>query len=466
MSLSFFDDRQYIRAFDATIGVVAYFNKDTLVMKSDEPSGSFFLMSEELTTYYMYEDVVRPTSASLTELMTTFAGWVYAWKLSSTLTSQDNSKLVEVSAGFGKDARFVDERIEGSGTSVFSPDLMGCVLSVGPGVGRCVRQTRAFVCVQGVSKVATVSGTLFTSSSLTVQGVGRIGAFDEAVASVPTSGNGFFFQYDGAPQGGLAIAVRSRGQPDLVVPRTSWNVDHMDGASGFALDAAVPNTFVVSWSGRETITVTFGVMFHGYLRVCHTEGLVRMGGCVPLRWELQGGALGTMTMGQGAGTISTVGRFVPRAASRSFDTGLGVRTVPPAPTEAVPLVSLRLSPAAARTSLSLVRVTLLNLEPDGLARWHLLIGSALVGASFVSPGSPGGDSLAEVSVSETGVTGGEVVSGGYLSGCSPVVVELPCPLVLGSGIDGTPDVATVVATWIRGVVLLNATLEWVESQNY
>jgi hypothetical protein len=162
-----------------------------------------------------------------------------------------------------------------------------------------------------------------------------------------------------------------------------------------------------------------------------------------------------MFQGNGRIEASSSGGGGGGGTIRAFDAG--AKTVFPGAGR-IPLVSLRLAAAAVHAPLRLARLKMLNAE-TGVARWQLLMNPALTGARFSSVGP---DAYAEVSCSEIAAEGGELIGGGYVSLGETVADLTASDVRLFATIGGASDVVTVAVTHLRGVVIMDATLEWLE----
>jgi hypothetical protein len=475
-ALSFYNDSKFIRVENSKTGVTTYFNKVDLVFQSDADT-TFFLKSNSLQTYFLWEDVARPMSANVKALLEIFQKWIEESESEqdkSVLISDSTTTVLEVKTFYDKDYLRVAEMLVGAATTAHDEGQNAVEMSITDNTARAVRQSKSYATIINNKVMYAVVGATLISDKAARNVVSRVGCFDDdndiTFASALKSGNGIFFQYSSVD--GLSLVLRSNitgAQVDTVVPQSQWDVDTLDGTGPTAtvLDPAVENTFIFEWSALKGNVIRAGFMQDGYPVFCHKFMNVRMGcASIPLRWEL--GRLDptstdsdAASMTQAAASVMIQGNSDGPVITRSVTNNL-IKPVTLS-NSPQPIISLRLRPDTNRAKLVPRRIRLLNLDP-GVAKWSLVINpSVLTGFTFTNIGN---GSYGQFSESETTVSGGVVLASGFFSDANgQQVIDLSDKsLQLCSDISGHPDVLTVVVHYLRGVVAVSAAVEWGEME--
>lgn len=354
------------------------------------------------------------------------------------------------------------------GTVAHLPNESSIELRVAASGDSTVRQSRQYVRYQpGKSQLIIMTGVLGAAEA----GVRRrFGYFDAS--------NGFFLEQT---VDGLFLVKRTNitGTPtDTRVAQADWNVSTFQGslvglAGRITLNATQSQILVIDlqWLGVGRVRVGFeidGILYyaHEFLHTNVLPSVYMTTANLPIRYELEatGAITGTKTMKQICSSVTSEGGFdiergIPRGA------GNGITTI--SVTTRRPVFSIRSS----LTFNSIVNRGLIF--PEGLdlhaatnsVYWELVLGGTLTGASFASAGS---NSIADVDVAATAISGGEVLAVGFAAAGtgtkSGVSESLLSRLPLTIAANGTAGSAlSIVCTGFGGAAaVVAAGLNWRE----
>jgi len=333
-----------------------------------------------------------------------------------------------------------DSEVSGtSTTSVHNVNTASTVISVGGATaGKRVRQTfMRFNYQPGKSQLVLMTGTL----DLVGGGAGinrSFGLFDD--------NNGIFLKDD---EGVYKMVIRSStsGSPvDNEVAQSSWNLDTMDGtgSSGITLDFTKSLILFIDfeWLGVGRVRTGFiiggkPIYVHEFLHSNLQEGVYMSTPNLPLRYEIEN---------TGAGVASGLRHICASVISEGGSQDLGIiRTVSNGSTfvnanvvgTLYALVGIRLKSTHIGSVVKQLTESVLAATPDNL-EWHLIKNPTVAG-TFTYTGLA--NSAIEFATGDTTntVSGGTILSGGYLSGDQSIYSDLNSADYLGSAIDGTPD---------------------------
>ena len=307
------------------------------------------------------------------------------------------------------------------------------------------------------------------------------GAFGAEVADVRKrygyfdADNGLFFEQTSA---GVGAVLRSRTTGSVVdtrIEQADWNLDPLDGTgpSEITVDFEKAQIFLFDLEWLGVGRVRFGIVLGGAIIYVHEfdhintlTGPYMVSANLPIRAEIEntGVTAGINTWKQiCASVISEGGQEDDRAFL--FSGGNGTTTV--AVTTRRPILTIR--PKLLFNSLT-NRGQVIPAEREiytsASAEYELVLNGALTGASFASADD---DSVAELDVSATAISGGTVVKGGYVATSGPGQVR-------GAGRNGllgrlalvldatgaVPDTLSIVATSFSGTANMSATMAWRE----
>lgn len=368
---------------------------------------------------------------------------------------------------YSKEDGLVVERITGSASSVLSTANAYVAMNVLGSSGRVVRQTLAYIPYSiGGSTVVMIGAALTTSPTQPSNIRARVGLFDDVSdkTAQDVTGNGFFFELLG---GTLSVVYRTSTagstQTDTVVARSAFSDDKLDGSgtSGFTLNAAAMNTFVVDMTFAGSGVVRMGVLVKNTIVVAHTFSFnvastpfIRYP-TLPVRWEVQNTTTSSQTDAMRASSAAV---WVDKGQqwSRVVSATTGTTGIALTSSSRRPLISIRSRAVNIRALLMMVRV---DGFVDREALIEVFIGGTLTGDSWTSVGS-----LSEVDTSASNLTGGRLVKCGIFE--RRVFLELEASIynaASATDIFGTSAMPiTVCATKLDVNANAYMSCEWVE----
>ena len=484
--IKFFKDDSFIKAFNGQTGVTSYINKDGIVIQRDNIS-SFFLKSGDYVGYYNYHDVSYPRSRNLQDLLTILAEWCAKPLLNnSSLIDMSNrmrtvslSNVMTVSTVHDKSPLVIDEITSGQGESSHL-DVNTVVMSSAASNGAyIVRQTKHYAQhIYGGTSVAMVTGIL--ASDTTASNVrSKIGVFDDALnvteSTADRGGNGLYFQWDNS--NGIAAVYRTNvagSQVDTMVTRENWNQDALfdSGTDGYTLFANSNSTYVFEWNTHDiSRPARLGVLTGGAITYVHQFSGSNVPGffgnpSLPIRWEVAhaadiGPTPSAQEIVQGGATVmtDTDGHMPSRVFAQ--DSGTLFKTLNSV--GSIPLFSIRLAAPYGRSKLHPKKFTVVNTQQGAIAKWTLVLNGTLVDPTWNPVDSAASWTL--FSNTETGCTGGTILSTGFIVGTSVTGIDISDVLpALSSRMTGTTDIITVVLSYVQGTAVVSGGIEWVETE--
>lgn len=282
--------------------------------------------------------------------------------------------------------------------------------------------------------------------------------------------NDGIFLHDTGTEYQIVLRSSQSGSPvDTGIPQASWNVDPFDGTgpSGYTLDFTKAQILIIDleWLGVGRVRCGFvvdGIPYyaHQFLNANNLASVYMTTANLPLRYRAIGGAglASGKTMKCICAQVSSEGGFeVARgllfaATNGSTDRSTGSGAL-------LPLVSIR--PKA--TFNSIVNRGLIF--PESLSvfsgtdsiNWQLIWGAAIVGGSWVSVND---DSITEMNLTGTSLTGGIAVDSGFLGGSNQAqgaisaqsIARYPLSLDIAGAHPTTPyaDTLTLAAQLFAG----------------
>lgn len=280
--------------------------------------------------------------------------------------------------------------------------------------------------------------------------VKRVGFFDD--------NNGVFLEQDGDEVDSLAWVIRSStsGTPmDTAVRQASWNRDSLDGngSSGITIDPTKVQLtgFDLQWLSIGRVRTFFEIndltLWSHFFRHANLLSTPYMSTAfLPFRNEIRQTTPGaTGTLKTICATIMAEGGHDDILVSHTVSNGAGERQVDNVGA-VLPVLSVR--PKTTFKGIAnrgYAKLTRWEASSDVLVYVEVVRNGTLTGASWVDRGT---NSLLEYDVSATGITGGEVVTGGYVQGAKQgafaeqgIDLEL---LTIALGLSGTKDTISLV----------------------
>lgn len=285
----------------------------------------------------------------------------------------------------------------------------------------------------------------------------RIGYFDVD--------NGFFFEQDGT---NLKIVRRTKTSGSIVdnaVNQSSWNLDVLDGSgtSGITLDETKDNIYVIDMQWLGAGRIRYGFDFGGQITYCHqikfanTEAVpFSVTGDLPFRAEIFNTdvAAGATTYDFTCVAIASEGGFNPLGTPGSVQS-TALRNVTAA-NDPLPIISIR--PRTTFNSITnrgvIVPKSFSVVSEDTTIRYEIVLNGSLTGASFADVDTT--NSIVQVDVAATAITGGLVVDSGFVTGARDktesghIGEEIMNKLTLANDIAGTTtDILTIAISIIN-----------------
>lgn len=365
---------------------------------------------------------------------------------------------------------YFDEKTENGGTITHSNNSYEQLDVTTTSGSRVVCQSKQYIHYQpGKSKIAFISGVLETQGG--TAGIrSRIGMFDDEndknTVLYDAGGNGLFFELDGTT---LHVVERTSnngtGQTDVAIPQNEWNIDTF-GAGALNPSKRIFNDFsktclfVIDLEWLGVGFSRFGMVFDGKIYYCHIfkhkkiqKPYIRYAK-LPIRFELE--TTGTPDRAgssrQICGTVLSEGGYNMKAKEYADGTNSNYFVVPY--THYAPLLTLRLKPNYNRNLIYLKKIDFL-VESNKPIHYDVRLNpSEITGVTFNSVSDL---SIAEISVTGLGVTGGLTLNSGYVDskGSSTLATTLDDilnQLPISSNITGESDLLTIAAVAVGGAV--------------
>jgi len=242
----------------------------------------------------------------------------------SNLTSKGRSKISPYETTFFNTFQFGTETdvwetdVTGTGSATHAPASSQVQLSINGDSGdKVIRQT---LLVQRYVPGRTSTVSFAVTLGTPVEGIRkRFGMFD-------VNGDGFWFEDSGVWADGAPIynCTVSNGGTDIVVPRSAWNGDKLDGtsSSGIVADPTKMQLVNIEYEWYGAGQIKFGFVIDGATRIIHTHRNANRRDLpwaqtpfLPIRMEIEAlttVAGGPYTMLQGSNSIiseGTVGKL-------------------------------------------------------------------------------------------------------------------------------------------------------------
>ena len=255
----------------------------------------------------------------------------------------------------------------------------------------------------------------------------RVGYFGTA--------NGIYLQLNGTTLSFIKrTSVNGVSGEEFPVNQSSWNGDKLDGTgpSGLTLDITKAQIFWmdIEWLGVGSVRI--GFVIDGKFIVCHTFHHANIiastyitTASLPLRYEIEniGTTTGASTLKQICSTVISEGGYELRGSQQAIGTNImAVKDLNTAGTF-YPLVSLRLKSDRLESVAVLSAASVLP-KDNGNYSWRLLGNCTTTAGTWVSAGS---NSSVEYNISGTAVTGGRVLTQGFLAATTQSVGSINLP---------------------------------------
>lgn len=353
-----------------------------------------------------------------------------------------------------------DESLTGAATAVLNTTTSMIEMTTTTASGdRAIRQTRSyFIYEPGRAHNLSFTVLFGTGKANCVQSVGL---FDD--------NNGCFLRLNGTTFQAVIRTSTSGSPAETSTDQVNFNIDKLDGSgpSGMTLDITKVQLFFVEYQWFGVGTVRYGVFYNGDIFYFHQYQHTNLNttpymqrGSLPIRYEIQntGTTSGSTILHQICSAVQSEAGYAPTGIKRSIDVGTAGITV--SGTNSSPLLSIRLKSTANRGMLIPKAFDIMTTAANNF-RYQVIFNGTLTGASFTSVGST---SIAEYDVSATALSGGTIISSGYVSSVfrEANLLDFASILRLASNIAGTADILTIYVSNISSGITYFASLDWEE----
>jgi hypothetical protein len=386
-------------------------------------------------------------------------------RVSNPKTLFDAKQLVD------KLPQFFDEVIGGSATSTFVPgDSLTIMRTVASG-DYAIRQTSMHFNYQpGKSIVANFTGVFEPELNI----IKRIGLFQGLSTAPYTPSDGIFIESLDGPNGYIAFKVlKTAGTPlSLSAAQPDWNIDRLDGTgpSGFALDFRYAQLMIIDYEWLGVGRVRCGFYINGRPVYCHAfsnynslSAPFMTSGNQPVRYEIRQTGAGSGYLKHICSSVMSEGGEQYIGTSLTAEMSSAVAIVD---TAYRPLLAIRLNPTSHNLALVVKNIHVLNVGVnDGI--FKAVLNPTITGGSLsfrdlsYSPRVQFANGSAAV-----GLSGGFDLASNYAGkgnsarAAGTGDVELLGELsVLGTKINGTPDVLVIAARGVGGSTSMYAAVD-------
>ena len=316
----------------------------------------------------------------------------------------------------------------------------------------------------GLSQAITFTGVFAAGKNNLRQCVGLFDGY-----------NGLFFEQNDNIVSVVKRSSTTGSTVDDIINQSSWNLDKMDGTgpSGTVIDLTVVNIFVIDFEWLGSGRVRFGFILNGLVTYCHELNFANSldkpymsTPHLPIRYEIEniGITASSSEMLHICSSVFTEGTVKSfRGTLQSFNNGI----TPISVTTRRPVLSIR--PKATFNGIinrGIVSIQSFNIQVDTNGILLEIVQGGSIGGS-PSWTSTSDNSITEMNVSGTTITGGEVILSRYVSSANPVsageLKESLARLRIDNGLsvklDGVQEIFSVVATAQTGTSSVLATVD-------
>lgn len=384
----------------------------------------------------------------------------------SRLRVSDTTTLFDSTAQYGNNALVWESAVVGTGVLSNSTATSAVQLSTGGTASgaKCTRQTQVYFRYQPGRSQLVLQTFVMGAASTNLRR--RVGYFDD--------NNGVYLEQTST---GPSVVIRSAtsGSPvNTSVAQAAWNRDPLDGTgdSGITLDLTKTQILVIDlqWLGVGRVRIGFDI--NGTIYYCHeflhantTFTTVYMQtASLPLRQEIENTGItsGTNTLQAICGAVIAEGGFDAgrgqQFAAGNAATGISVTT-------RRPIYSIRAKttgPSSVRNTGQII-VEDINMLAGTKDIYYEIVKSptSLTGASWAAYDAT--NSLVEVDIAATAISGGQVLAAGYCTAGQTARISLSAylPLVY-TGLNSTQHSLSVVMTSLSTATTSYANITWRE----
>ena len=388
-------------------------------------------------------------------------------RVSNPKTLFDAKQLVD------KLPQFFDEVVSGSATSTFVPGDSLTLMRTFAAGDYAIRQTSMHFNYQpGKSLLANFTGMFEPEVNVTK----RIGLFQGSSIAPYNPTDGIFIESVDGPNGYIAFRVlKTVGTPlSLSAAQPDWNIDRLDGTgpSGYSLDFKHAQLMVIDYEWLGIGRVRCGFYIDGRPVYCHSFSSYNTlstpyitSGNQPVRYEIRQTGAGSGYRKHICSSVVSEGgeQYIGTSLTAEMSSAVSIVEA-----SYKPLIAIRLNPASHDVALVMKNIHVLNTGVnDGI--YKAVFNPTITGGSLnfrnlsYNPHVQFADGSAAL-----GLSGGFDFASNYAGkGNSAVAsgaggVELLGELaVLGTKINGTPDILVIAARGIGGATSMYAAVDMV-----
>lgn len=374
-------------------------------------------------------------------------------------------KIFDATSEYGDLSGRYQTLTTGTGSVTFNSNDSSMLLNVGTASGdSCTREsTRYMKYTPGMALTVMMTGVLGSPKNNVVT---RIGYYDDS--------DGYYFQMTST---GAAIVERSSSTGSVV--ETTYVYNNWTGVLNGTLptiDFSKTQIFMLDlqWLGVGRVRLMLDI--DGKIFVAHEINHANIlaytyirTACLPIRYSISntGTTASPSTMKQICSCVITDGSDVVDGVMFSADSG-ATKTI--AQGAWTPVLSLRLSTllngAKYRGHFIINKTQIVNTVNSQTGAYKILLNPTLTNANFVNANASRSAMLYDISA--TAVSGGTVLTGGYVSINSVVeldFVDIPeASHTFYSKPTGANDTITIIAQGYTGTVGIGVTANWFEVQ--
>lgn len=341
--------------------------------------------------------------------------------------------------------------VSGNATVTYLSTESAVQLSTGAN-GTAIRQSKEVFAYQPGKSLLIMT----TFCVMTGTGRHRVGFFNEY--------DGIFFEYSGS----IAKFVKRNQSSDTVVPRSSWNIDRLDGTgpSKFTLDTTKAQLMWIDLEWLGVGSVRIGFFINGQMVPCHTwhhanytTGVYMTTAILPIRYEVSGS---NASLKEICATVLSEGGYDPTPLT--FTVGRGTTNADlvnlgPAGT-VVPLISLRLRSDRLYGYASLRQFEIFNSSSSDGIQWYLVYNATLTTPTWAQNAF---SNVAEYDISSSSITGGKTITGGFIDRSGKLQFEIGnSEIRVGQSDIGTSEILTLAASGFANNLSVAVRVVWYE----
>ena len=319
--------------------------------------------------------------------------------------------LFDSTQRFGKDNNFV-ESISGTGSCIYDSNSATTLLSVSTTSDTVILETKKVFAYQPGKSLFVLRTFCMSNNNNLIQ---RIGYFN--------TNDGIFLERNDTTINLVKRTSVSGVVDELRVPKSSWNVDRLDGSanstnpSGITLDLSVVQIFFMDFEWLGVGTVRCGFVIEGNFIVVHkfhhankqasannnTQLPYMKTACLPLRNEVQSTG-GSGSMRAICSSVLSEGGYELRGREKSAGVPLNSPKTLSATNTIFPIMAIRLK--AGNLNGIAVPKSFFTFPIDSGTYQAFIITGNTSGGTWANTGS---DSIVEYNLSPTGIFAGNTV---------------------------------------------------------